>query len=368
MQISIIGGGIIGLNIAYSLINKGHEIFLFEKEQFLGHHSSTRNSEVIHAGFAYPPESLKAKLCVEGNQLTYELLKKLNIPHKQCGKWVIAIGKEEDEALKLVEENAKVCNVRGFNMSTLDAFYKAEPDAQNVTSVAFVESSGVLDVSEYLRALEVEICKDTNANIIYPCEVTSIDTETSTLTTSRGPIQYDLLINSAGLWADDIYNFCSVKDANSTNYQIIPFKGEYYTWHKGQVKTMIYPIPARFMKSKDKDGTLVSSMGIHTHRNAAGELYIGPSQTELTPDQKDNYSIDIPASDFAQKLSRFIQDVKAEELEQAYAGNRPKLYKDNHPYGDFCMFRQDNIIHLLGMESPGLTAAPAIAKYVMNLI
>ena len=129
---------------------------------------------------------------------------------------------------------------------------------------------------------------------------------------------------------------------------------------------MIYPVPHRFLSPTE--GTLVSSMGIHTHRNIAGELLIGPSQLQKTHDQIYDYSFETPASDFADSLSHFIRDVCDGDLHEAYVGNRPKLFLNQQSVGDFVVFREKEIIHLLGIESPGLTAAPAIAKHISKLI
>ncbi len=354
-----------GLNTAlYLAETTTHDIFLLEQEKFLGHHTSTRNSEVIHAGFAYPPESLKAKLCVEGNKLTYELLERLHVPYKKCGKWVIACNDAEDKALINAEENARACGVKGFKGSKVQRFYNAEPDAHGVTAVAFSESSGIMDASSYIRALEVALSSKPRVQIVYPCKVTNIDSTKSTLETARGPIQYDILINSAGLWSDDVYKMCGGK----IKFEIVPFKGEYYTWRKGRVQTMIYPVPRRFMPASKTDQTLISSMGIHMHRNIAGELFVGPSQVKSSPDKKDDYTIQTPPEVFAEAVSHFIKGLSAKDLEPAYAGNRPKLYKAGNPIGDFEIFKDGNIIHLLGMESPALTAAPAIARHVSALV
>lgn len=374
MQICIIGGGVVGLNAALHLAEdptfKGTEIFLLEKEKFLGHHTSTRNSEVIHAGFAYPPDSLKTKLCIEGNRLTYELLQRLNVPHKKCGKWVFACGEPEDKALTATLDNARICGTPGIALSSLERFYKEEPSICNVTSVAFSETSGIMDAAAYIRALEVELSKHSNVNVIYPCKVTGVDKISKMVETDRGEIQYDVLINAAGLWADDIYNMCCRNEdfQMCSLYQIVPFKGEYYTWRKGTVKTMIYPVPSRFIKSGNADATLVSSMGVHTHRNMAGELLVGPSQIKGSPDKKDDYNIVTPPEDFVKELSKFLKDISAADLEPAYAGNRPKLYKSGHPAGDFQIFKESGILHMMGMESPALTAAPAIARYLAGMI
>ena len=199
-NICIVGGGVVGLNIALTLSQRtGDEIFLFEKEKFLGHHTSTRNSEVIHAGFAYPPDSLKARLCVEGNKLTYELLAKLGVANKKCGKWIVACDKKEAEALHEVKKNADVCGVEGFEIKSVAELLSAEPSLQNIEACAFSAVSGIMDASAYIRALEIELSRRSNVNLLYPCKVTGIETIQKLLQTDRGDMPFDLLINAAGL-------------------------------------------------------------------------------------------------------------------------------------------------------------------------
>lgn len=377
MRICIIGGGVVGLNIAYKLAGGGDEIYLLEKEPYLGHHTSTRNSEVIHAGFAYPSDSLKAKFCLSGNPMTYTLLDKLGVPYKRYGKWIIACGEGDIAALDATFENAKKCNVPEFNYADVNELLKIEPDIHSVTKVIFSASSGIMDSAAYIKALEVTLFNCENVNLIFPCKVIGVEVATKTVETDRGSIEYDVLINSAGLWADDVFDMTAAENEKG-RYKIVPFKGEYYTWRKGRIKTMIYPVPRRFLSAGNVDQTLVSSMGIHTHRNIAGDLFLGPSQIDplvsVIPAEagiqslKDNYKIINTAAYFAENVLHYLKGVKAEDLEPAYAGNRPKLYIDGHPFGDYKIWREENIIHLLGMESPALTSAPAIAEYVADLL
>lgn len=363
MRIVIIGGGIVGLNIALAAArnNLGDEIFLLEQEQFLGHHTTTRNSEVIHAGFAYPPGSLKAKLCVEGNRLTYELLKELDIPHSRCGKWIIACDDREEAALHDTIKNAIECGISTLKMSSVSELKKMVPQIHDVKAVAFSPDSGILDVSSYIQIIEAWLSNDERVQIVYPCEVTAIDKGSRNIATTRGDMEYDILINAAGLMADDVYEMAE----KERRYQIIPFKGEYYTWRHGRVDGLVYPVPTRFLKTGDE--SLVSSMGIHAHRNIAGEQFLGPSQIQGKPDQKFDYSITTPPEKFVEEVSRYMTGVKVEDLNPAFAGNRPKLYENGKAMGDFQIFRKGDVIHLVGIESPGLTASPAIAKMVVEL-
>lgn len=366
MQVVIIGGGIVGLNIALALSESGQDfdVYLMEQEEFLGHHTSTRNSEVIHAGFAYPPDSLKTKLCIEGNLLTYELLEGLHVPYKRSGKWIVACDDVEVAALHRALDNAANCSVDGIEMTTLGALQRAVPEIQNVKEVAFSKTSGTLDVASYIKAIEIKLSNSSNVKLIYPCRVTGIDIESRIVVTNRGELNFDLLINSAGLEADDVYEWTS----GQRSFQIVPFKGEYYTWPKGRIKEVVYPVPSRFLPVGCADATLTSSMGVHIHRSVTGDLYIGPSQIEGSPGDKYDYKIESRPVDFARDISRYIKGVHPDELVEAYAGNRPKAYKNGRPLGDFEIFRKGDIIHLIGMESPALTSAPAIARHVLALI
>lgn len=366
MRISIIGGGVVGLNIAYSLcespVAKNSEIYLFETEPFLGHHTSTRNSEVIHAGFAYPPGTLKAQLCIEGNRKTYELLNKLGVPCKRCGKWIIAQNDEELSALENITANAKACGAAEMNFSSTKDALKAEPALYNICGALFSPQSGILDAAEYIKALEISLANKENISLIYPCKVTGISS--SQIETTRGTMEFDIVINAAGLFADEIYKLSGGK----RSFQIVPFKGEYYTWKKGYVNGLIYPVPRKFLTKDKDDPTKTGNFGIHLHRSINGDTLVGPSLIKIGTAKKTDYSIETPAEVFAEFVSPFIRDIRANDLTPFQAGNRPKLFEDGKPVADFQIFREENIIHLLGIESPGLTAAPAIAGYVVGMV
>ncbi|MBI4125749.1 MAG: NAD(P)/FAD-dependent oxidoreductase [Deltaproteobacteria bacterium] len=363
----VIGGGVVGLHAAIALASQpGHpEIFLLEKEKFLGDHTSSRNSEVIHAGFAYPKDSNKAKWCVEGNRLTYQWLDRLKVPYKRCGKWLVAFNEQEVPALTATLENGEKCGVGGMRPASLAELRKKEPGCADFGGVIFSETSGMMDAASYLRALERCFAAQENCMLIYPCAVTAIHPEKNTIETTRGPMEYSLLVNCGGLFADEIYKMAGGKK----DYRIKPFKGEYMIWRKGPIQEVIYPVPRRFLPGGDKDKRLVSSMGVHLHRGVGGDLYVGPTQVELDWSQKTDYNIVTPPQEFALQASQYTKkEIPVGELEPAYAGNRPKLYIDGNPYGDFLILREKKQIHILGTDSPGLTAAPAIAQEVLRQV
>lgn len=365
-MILIVGGGVVGLHVAAAICARPNhsEIFLLEKGEFLGDETSGRNSQVIHAGFAYPVGSFKARLCLEGNRLSYEWLKKLNVPHAQCGKWIVAFNRDDIPALGKVLAIGAACGVPGMREASAAEVAKAEPSANKFAGAIFSATSGMMDAAEYVRALERYLLAQENCNILYPCAVTAIDPVKKVATTTRGDIEYETLINCAGLFSDDIYQMCG----GTRKFRIKPFKGEYYVWKTGKVRSVLYPVPRRYLPGGETDKRLVSSMGIHLHRDMGDQLFVGPTQVELDWDKKTDYSFATPKEEFVRHAAMYAPVDSAENFEQAYAGNRPKLYEDGHPVGDFQIFRDGDHIHLLGIESPGLTAAPAIGKMVANMI
>lgn len=362
----VIGAGVVGLHaaIALSTLKNRPEIFLLEKEKFIGDHTSGRNSEVIHAGFAYPQNSNKAKWCVEGNRLTYEWLEKLKVPYKNCGKWLVSFNEAEIPALAATLKNGEACGVPEMREASMAELRQKEPTVNEFAGVIFAKTSGMMDAASYMRALERYFCAQEKCTLVNSCEILQIDPVKNVVMTDRGPMEYVMLFNCAGLFADEVYKMASGKK----DYRIKPFKGEYMIWRKGTLQEVIYPVPRRFLPGGEKDKRLVSSMGIHLHRGVGGDLYVGPTQVELDWSQKTDYSIVTPPEEFVREANQYVLGIKPEDLVPAYAGNRPKLYIDGNPFGDFLITEEGNQIHILGTDSPGLTASPAIGQAILERV
>ncbi|PIR25560.1 MAG: hypothetical protein COX62_04410 [Deltaproteobacteria bacterium CG_4_10_14_0_2_um_filter_43_8] len=364
--IVIIGGGIIGLNIAHALVQSGNagDIYLIEEEEYLGHHTTGRNSEVLHAGIAYPPHSLKAKLCIEGNRLSREFFSRYNVPFKESGKWLAATSEAEVEALSRVMENAKESGAAPFRYGTAKQISTHVPEMrEDLPLVMYQPSTAMIDVSSYVQTLDRVLSATGKVHIIKPCKVTGIDEKQGLLETTRGEMPFDVLVNSAGLHADDVYKMCG----GPRQFQIKPFRGEYYRWKNSKLTAVLYPVPRSFVAKGSGDNTLVSSLGIHVHCNVAGEVLLGPSQEEVS--EKHDYGFSLSPQHFVEAMIPYLKKPPTlDEIEPSYAGNRPKLFEDGKAVGDFTLFREGNVVHLLGMESPGLTAAPALGKYVAGLL
>lgn len=348
MEVAVIGGGIVGCHIAYRLAKEGKEVFLLEKEKALGEHTSTRNSGVIHGGIYYPQGSLKARLCVQGRHLTYEFLKNHDIPHWKCGKIIVALVNAELKTLEDLKKRGEDNNVENLRLIDEAEVRKIEPRVRCLAALHSPET-GILDMAAYVRIME-RLLKGLGVTIVKQCKVMSID-DHNTLTTTRGEMETEMAINAAGLHSDSIARMCGIE-----GYEIIPHKGDYYNTTEEVIRGLVYPVPDS-----------PHSLGIHLTRTLGEETLIGPSAVQVS--DKDDYEIKTPREEFEKGALTMIPDFNIHRIYPGYSGNRPKLYYHGELHTDFVILKQERErVHLLGIESPGLTAAPAIAEYVAKII
>jgi len=348
MSTVVIGGGVVGCHIAYRLGSQGCEVFLLEKEAALGEHTSTRNSGVIHGGMYYAHGSLRARFCVRGRRLTYEFLRKHGIPHSKCGKVIVALTPEEVKSLERLKDLGASNGVENLSWLEPAEVRKLEP---RVTCLAGLHSpeTGILDMAAYMKSME-GVLKRAGVTVVKQCRVLSVNGR-NTLTTTRGEIEADKLINAAGLHSDHIAAMCGLE-----GYRIVPYKGDYYNTTENIIRGLVYPVP---------DSPL--SLGIHLTRTLGNEILIGPSVVEVT--EKEDYEIRTPRKEFEEGARALIPDLNTQRIYPGYSGNRPKVYYRGELKTDFVIERQEpGRVHLLGIESPGMTAAPAIAEYVAEMI
>jgi len=348
MDVAVIGGGIIGCQIAYRLAKEGKEVFLLEKEKALGEHTSTRNSGVIHGGIYYPQGSLKARFCVRGRHLTYEFLQNHNIAQWKCGKLIVALANPELKALEDLKKRGDENGVENLRLIDRTQAQKIEPRVSCLAALSSPET-GILDMAAYMRTME-RVLKESGVTVAKQCEALSIDPH-NTLTTTRGTMEAEVIINAAGLHSDSIARMCGLQ-----GYVIVPHKGDYYNTTEEVIRGLVYPVP-------DSPHTL----GIHLTRTLGEETLIGPSASEAS--DKEDYEIKTPREEFEKGARALIPDLNIHKIYPGYSGNRPKVYYQGELQSDFVIRKQENgRVHLLGMESPGLTAAPAIAEYVSGMI
>lgn len=342
----IIGAGIIGLHFAHALRTKGYEVYLLERDDTLGEQCSGRNSGVIHAGIFYPSGSLKEQSCLEGNRLSYEWLERLKVPHRRCGKWLVPESGQESQ-LGAFYERLRGLPLQGIRFCR-GAEVAAEEPRLRPTEAISVASTGILDAGTYLKNLSIFL-EEEGVQVLTHCEVRGVDGHT--LRTSRGEMPFDLAVNAAGLFSDEVAAWAGV-----SGYEIRPCRGDYFIAPHCPLSRPVYHLPYA-----GEPG-----LGVHLTPTLDDQLLIGPNAFFI--DAKLDYKHRSSEADFLKALAYYLPGQDFPSLHPDYSGNRPKLYHSGKAVDDFTIVQEGGWIHLLGIESPGLTAAPALAQYVMNLL
>ena len=368
-NVVIIGGGVVGCAIACELSAHWSDVFLLEKLPKIGMVTSTRNSGVIHSGIYYPPGSLKARLCLRGNQLTYEFCAAHDVPHSRIGKLVVASSYDEEEKLAALVENGSANGVEGLRIIDQSAIHSREPHIRGVQAIE-VPSTGILSSEELVKAY-ARVAKDRGANIVTHAGVERLDqlSDGIRVASEAGEIETRCLVNSAGLFADEVAAMLGSKMAQ---HRIYPVRGEYCELvrsKQGILHGLVYPLP-------HPEGM---SLGLHLTKTLAGNVLLGPTARYV--DDKNDYERDrIPIEEFALGAQLLLPDITAADLVPAYSGIRPKLVPPSKQsssspgrkgIADFIIERDPEfpgVVHLMGIESPGLTSAPAIADYVGKFV
>ena len=359
-DIVIIGAGVIGLAIAAELSSTGKNIIVLEKEDSFGQHTSSRNSEVIHAGIYYKPNSLKAKLCVEGRDLLYELCVKENIPCQKIGKLVIACDDQEIQKLYQLQQNAQASGVK-LDFLTQEQVKTLEPNIK-VQAALFSSQTGIID-SHCLMAYLNKKAADNNVDIVFDAKVNAIEHKNNVYIVSidnQGEnilLKTGVIINCAGNNADDI---SSLLDIEIKQHYL---KGNYFRIadkYRSMTKHLVYPVPTP------------KSLGLHTVVSLDGGIKLGPDEEDI---DVFDYKVDPKRSElFFNEASKYLPFLKQEDLVPDMSGIRPRLVqRDKDGFADFVIREEsDNkkpgFINLVGIDSPGLTASLAIAKHVKTII
>jgi glycerol-3-phosphate dehydrogenase len=367
-NIVIIGGGVVGCAIARALSARWNDIFLLEGLPKLGMGASSRNSGVIHSGLYYPPGSLKAKHCVRGNQLTYEFCKANGVPHRNIGKLVVASSPTEAEKLPSLIENGRANGVENLRLVDRSTIRAREPHVEGFQAIE-VPSTGILSSEDLVKAY-ARLAADQGANIVTNAKVERLESLPAGVRvfSTAGEIETRCLVNSAGLFSDEISAMLGSKMAE---HRIYPVRGEYCELVRSKqnwINGLVYPMP-------HSDGV---SLGTHLTKTLWGNVLLGPTATYI--DDKNDYERNrIPVEEFARGAKQLLPDIEASDLVPAYSGIRAKLMPPPNaiPAGvtrkvvDFIIQPDPQfprVIQLIGIESPGLTSAPAIAEHVTELV
>lgn len=365
-----------GLAIARELSLRGVSgVYLFEKNLYLGDEQSGRNSCVLHAGVYYTPGSLKARLCVEGNPMLYDFCRANGIACFNTSKIIVAVDEVKDRMLDSYIERCAANGVRGVKKISSSEILKIEPNVRALSAL-YVPSTGVLDVPEYIKTLE-RLAVEAGAGIIKETKVVGVTpvsggfaVKTRDSRGSEDEFETESVINSAGLYADEIA--AMVNPANS--WRIAPLRGEYYRYDSASRDDValkgacVYQVQEPY----ELDGKLYFGIGIHLtptldispggSRKIGRYVSVGP--TSIPVENKNDYeSGRKDARYFYDDVKRFFPNLRLDDLQPDYAGNRAKL----KGYEDFVIRRDEKYpgcVHLVGIDSPGLTSSLAIARYV----
>jgi L-2-hydroxyglutarate oxidase LhgO len=340
----VIGAGIAGLHVAHILNEKGYDVFVLEKDPRLGEQTSGRNSGVIHAGIFYESGSLKETSCIEGNRLTYEWLERLKIPHRRCGKWLVPEEGQEGQ-VEPFYERLRELPIPTPRHVTPTELQECEPQLRSLSAIE-VPSTGIVDAAAYVKALAVYL-ENAGVQLLLNCEVQGVLGEI--LQTSRGEISFDLAVNCAGLFGDRIASMAGVRD-----YEIRPCRGDYYILSQDPLSKPVYHLPYQ-----GADG-----LGVHLTPTLDGQTLLGPNAFFI--EEKLDYEHRSSPEAYRRAVQYYLPELKAPRIQLAYSGNRPKLFYKGEAVSDFKLMARDAWVHLLGIESPGLTAAPALAREVVK--
>lgn len=352
----VIGAGVIGLAVARQLALSGREVLILEREHQFGSITSSRNSEVIHAGIYYPEGSLKADLCVRGRQALYQYCDEFAIPHRRCGKLIVATGESQLIELENIRRRALANGVNDLRFLDKAEAKKLEPALRSYGAL-LSPSTGIIDSHAYMLSLLAQ-AEASGALISYRTSVEKLECNNDSITVfiqgeSKPVIKARWLINAAGL---DAPKLAAATSGLAAEYQPKAYlaKGDYFTLKsKAPFSHLIYPLPEP------------GGLGIHLTLDLAGQARFGPdvewiknASYKIAPQKRRR---------FYEAIRQYWPELREESLEPGYAGLRPKISAPGSPAADFRIDGPEvhgvnGLINLFGFESPGLTASLAIGE------
>jgi len=367
-EMTIIGAGVVGLAIAEKVSAEYSNVFLIEKHPSFGQESSSRNSEVIHAGLYYTKNSLKARLCVEGKELLYDYCKKYDVPFNNCGKLIVATSEDEIDILEGIRQTAFNNGVNDLTFLGKREISEIEPNIFALKAL-YSPSTGIIDSHSLMKQFETNYVNN-GGQVVYGSEVKGITRikdgfEISLFDADNTNYNFTsrIVINCAGLTSDKVSEMVGIED---DNLKILFCKGEYFRIKPPKnrlVKRLIYPVPHPNMEG----------IGIHVTIDMAGGVKLGPDIKYLESNVYD-YKLTISKQEaFFLSARKFLPFIDYDDISPEMAGIRSKIQKPGEVQRDFYIMEETKrgypgFVNLIGIESPGLTSSIAIAKYVASLI
>ena len=357
----VVGAGVVGLAVARALAMAGREVIVLEAAEAIGTETSSRNSEVIHAGIYYPAGSLMARFCVAGRKQLYGYLAEKGVPHSNCGKLIVATNEVEDGKLEDIRRRAAVNGVDDMRILTAAEAIALEPNLR-CTSALLSPSTGIIDSHGYMVALQGD-AENAGAVAVFHSPVLGGRAVAGGVEIDVGgaepmSLRCSLLVNSAGLHAPKLADGIvgMPKERVPTSYYA---KGNYFTLTgRSPFTRLIYPVP------------VPGGLGVHLTIDLGGQARFGPDVEWI---EAIDYRVDPRRADsFYEAVRTYWPDLKDGALQPGYSGIRPKIVPKGAPGQDFVVQGPQThgvtgLINLFGIESPGLTASLAIAAHVLEV-
>jgi len=367
VDVAVIGAGVVGLSVAAHTARPGRSLMLVERHEAFGRESSSRNSEVIHASIYYPPDSLKGRLCIEGNERMYALCRAHGIPCANTGKLVVAWTPELEARLPALLATALGNGAGGVRLVGRDEIRRLEPRVEALSAL-WCPTSGVVDSHALMQHFRAT-ARTRGAEEAYGVEVVGLEPGPEGWTVRVREADGEtfafaarVVVNCAGLGSGAVAAMAGI-DLDAAGYRIHYRKGMYYRVVRGAERLpsrLVYPVPT-------EDATV----GIHTCPDLAGGMRLGPHDgwSETL-----DYSVPPDLGDlFFGAVRGFLPGLRREDLEPDMAGFQAKRYGPGEASRDFVIRHEADrglpgLVDLVGIESPGLTASPAIGPMVAEMV
>jgi len=357
----VAGAGVVGLAVACALARGGKEVLVLDAAEGVGRETSSRNSEVIHAGLYYAPGSLKARTCVDGRRLLYDYLVARGVPHRRCGKLIVACDDRQTARLESILERARTNGVEDIRLLSAAEAVAMEPQLR-CSAALLSPATGIMDSHAYMLSLQAEAeeygaifafrARIEGGEILHPegCRIEVAGPDPMSL-------RCRLFVNCAGLWAQDV-----ARRIEGFPEALIPprrlAKGVYFQLQgRSPFSRLVYPAPEP------------GGLGVHLTLDLSGQARFGPDVEWV---EAPDYAVDPRRAEaFYAAVRKYWPGLRDGALVPAYAGVRPKIVGPGEPDGDFLVLgpaqgTPAGHVHLFGIESPGLTASLALAREVSD--
>jgi L-2-hydroxyglutarate oxidase LhgO len=362
MDCAVVGAGVVGLAVARELALAGREVIVLEAAEAIGTHTSSRNSEVIHAGLYYTPGSLKARFCVSGKRMLYDYCADRGVPHSNIGKIIVAVDQDEIATLKSYTAKSEANGVSDLRWLSREELRDLEPAVECVAGF-LSPSTGIVDSHALMLAYQGD-AENRGAVVVFKSPIRSGEVRNNGILLNVGgdepmSILCKSVVNCGGLFAQDV-----ARSIHGVPVQSIPpqyfAKAHYYSLSgKPPFRRLVYPVASH------------AHLGVHVTVDLGGQVKFGPDVSWVDGvDYRFDHSRE-PL--FYEAIRKYYPGLKDGQLQPGYTGIRPKVAGPSEPAGDFIIHGPADhgvagLVSLYGIESPGLTASLAISGHVRELL